>query len=150
MKVGKNRFFLNGFKGDVDIKYLVSTFNSVEFWDIFKCMFITGFFNFLWYLLLIVPGIIKSYEYRMVPYLLTKESNLTASEAILRSREMTYGEKWNMFVLDLSFIGWYILGVIFFGIGGIFVHPYHEASFAKLYNILSGNDDIGDIIILEL
>ena len=54
---------------------------------------------------------------------------------------MTDGHKWNMFVLDLSFIGWHILGALFFGIGGIFVIPYEEASFARLYNIISGSDD---------
>lgn len=150
LSVGKNRFFLNGFKGDVDIKYLFSTFNSEEFWGIFKCMFITGLYNFLWFLLLIIPGIVKSYEYYFVPYILTKEPSLTATEAIQRSRELTDGEKWNMFVLDLSFIGWYILGGLFFGIGGIFVNPYKEATYARLYNLLSGNDsDFDEEYILD-
>lgn len=149
LSVGKNRFFLNGFKDDVDIKYLFSTFNKEEFWGVFKCMFITGLYNFLWFLVFIIPGIVKAYEYRFVPYLLTKDPNLTASEAIARSREMTDNEKWNMFVLDLSFIGWNLLGALFFGIGGIFVTPYYEATYAKLYNVLSGNDDLEDHIILE-
>lgn len=147
LNVGKNRFFLNGFKEDVSITYLFSTFRKGEFWGIFKCMFITGFYNFLWSLLLIIPEIIKYYEYRFVPYILTDEPNIEAKEAIERSMWMTNGEKWNMFVLDLSFIGWYLLGLLFFGIGGIFVHPYHEASFAKLYNILSGNDNLPNIIL---
>lgn len=146
LAVGKNRFFLRGFKGDVSITYLFSTFRKGEFWGIFKCMFITGFYNFLWSLLLIIPGIIKYYEYRFVSYILTDEPNIRAKEAIERSMWMTNGEKWNMFVLDLSFIGWYLLGLFFFGIGGIFVHPYHEASFAKLYNVLSGNDNLPEII----
>lgn len=141
LEVGKNRFFLNGFKGDIDMKYLASTFNKEEFWSIFKCMFVTGVINFLWYLLLIIPGIIKSYEYRFVPYLLTNEPDLTFTEAISRSQELTAGEKWNMFVLDLSFIGWFFLGSLLFGIGGIFVNPYYEATIARLYNVLSGNDN---------
>jgi uncharacterized membrane protein len=147
LSVGKNRFFLNGFNGDTDIKYLFSTFNKYEFWGIFKCMFITGLYTLLWSLLLIIPGIIKSYEYRFVPYLLTKDPNLTAREAIEMSRQLTDDQKWNMFVLDLSFIGWYLLGLIFFGIGGIFVNPYKEATFARLFNVLSGND--GDFIEYE-
>ena len=147
LSVEKNRFFLNGFEECVDIKYLFSTFNKSEFWGIFKCMFITGLYNFLWYFLLIIPGIVKSYEYRFVPYILTKEPNLSTKEAIQRSREMTEDHKLNMFVLDLSFLGWYLLGLLFFGIGGIFVKPYQEASFAKLYNVLSGNDDIDDLPI---
>ena len=149
VSVGKNRFFLNGFKGDVDIRYLFSTFNKSEFWGIFKCMFVTGFFNFLWFLLFIIPGIMKAYEYYFVPYLLTENPNLTAGEAIAISREMTDDQKWNMFVLDLSFLGWRILGALFFGIGGIFVTPYYEATYARLYNVLSGNDDSLDSIITD-
>lgn len=147
LEVGKNRFFLKGFKGDASITYLFSTFRKNEFWGIFKCMFIKGFYIFLWSLLLIIPGIIKFYEYRFVSYILTDEPNIEAKEAIQRSIWMTNDEKWNMFVLDLSFIGWYLLGLLFFGIGGIFVHPYHEASFAKLYNVLSGNDDLPNIVL---
>ena len=147
LEVGKNRFFLKGFKGEASITYLFSTFRNDEFWGIFKCMFIKNFYIFLWSLLLIIPGIIKSYEYRFVSYILTDEPNIEAKEAIQRSIFMTDNEKWSMFVLDLSFIGWYILGLLFFGIGGVFVTPYREASFAKLYNVLSGNDDIKDIIL---
>ena len=139
--VGKNRFFLNGFQGDVSIRYLFSAFNRDEFWGIFKCMFITRLKNFLWYLLLIIPGIIKSYEYSMVPYLLTNNTDLTSNEAIEISRELTDGHKLDMFVLDLSFIGWYLLGTLLFGIGVFFVTPYYEATIARLYNVLSGNDD---------
>lgn len=144
LKVGSARFFLNGFREDVDIKYLFSTFNNQELWPIFKAMFITGLYNFLWTLLLIIPGIVKAYEYRFVPYILAKEPNLTATEAIARSRELTSGEKMNMFVLDLSFIGWNLLGMLFFGIGGIFVAPYVEATYAKLYNVLSDDDYYDD------
>lgn len=138
--VGKSRFFLKGFEGDINIRYLFSTFNISEFWGIFKCMFITGLKNILWYFLLIIPGIMKSYEYSMVPYLLTDDTNLTSSEAIEISRELTDGHKWEMFVLDLSFLGWNILGALLFGIGIFFVTPYYEATRARLYNVLSGND----------
>ncbi len=138
--VGKNRFFLKGFDEDVNIRYLFSTFNRDEFWGIFKCMFITGIKNFLWFFLLIIPGIIKFYEYRMVSYLLVNDTSLTSSEAIQISRQLTDGHKWSMFVLDLSFIGWYILGGLLFVIGTFFVVPYHEATIARLFNVLSGND----------
>jgi hypothetical protein len=151
LEVGKNRFFLQAFKEDVDIKYLISTFNKEEYWGIISCMFIKGLYEFLWTLLLIIPGIIKFYEYRFVPYILVNEPNLTAREAIEKSKNLTYGEKWNMFVLDLSFIGWRILGALFFGIGGIFVNPYVEATYARLYNVLNGDrgniDEDSDYII---
>lgn len=152
LDVGKNRFFLRGFKEDVDVKYLLSTFNKDEYFGIVKNMFLMGFFNLLWYFLFIIPGIIKSYEYKMVPYILTEDANISITEAIGRSREMTEGHKWDMFVLDLSFIGWNLLGSLFFGIGGIFVKPYIEATFARLYVVLSGNDDndqYDEIPILE-
>lgn len=142
--VGKNRFFLEGFKGDARISYLFSTFNRDEAWGIFKCIFITNIKNFLWFLLLIVPGIIKSYEYRMVSYLLVEDPNLTSGEAIEISRNLTDGHKWDMFVLDLSFLGWYLLGALLFGIGMFFVTPYEEATLARLFNVLSGNDEDTD------
>lgn len=139
--VGKDRFFLRSFEGDVKISHLFSTFNRNEFWGIFKCMFITGLKNLLWFLLLIIPGIVKAYEYSMVPYLLTEDTNLTSREAIEISRNLTEGHKWDLFVLDLSFLGWNILGTLLFGIGTFFVTPYYEATWARLYNVLSGNDD---------
>ncbi len=73
-----------------------------------KGMFLKGLFLFFWTLLLIVPGIIKSFSYRMVPYILIDQPELTATEAITRSRQMMQGNKWRAFVLDLSFILWYI------------------------------------------
>ncbi|WFA08763.1 DUF975 family protein [Tissierella sp. Yu-01] len=141
LEVGKNRFFLKAFEDDVDIKYLFSAFNKDEYWGIVSCMFVTGLYQFFWSLLLIIPGIVKAYEYKFVPYILTKEPHLTAKEAIEKSRFITEDEKWNMFVLDLSFLGWQLLGMLFFGVGGVFVNPYIEATYARLYNVLNGEDD---------
>ena len=145
LEVGQKRFFLKGFQDDVNVGSLFSTFNSGEYIGIIKTQFIRGLYNFLWYFVFIIPGIIKSYEYSMVPYILAEEPNLSPSEAINRSKDITDGNKMDMFVLDLSFLGWDILGLLFFGIGGIFVNPYKEATKAKLYNILSGNDGIDDL-----
>lgn len=103
----------------------------------------------LWTLLLIIPGIVKSYEYRLVPYILSEEPYLPSDEVISKSRDMTDGHKWDMFVLDLSFLGWHLLGYLFFGIGSIFVHPYEQATYAKLYDTLSGSDSMDNDIVLE-
>ncbi|WMM24782.1 DUF975 family protein [Tissierella sp. MB52-C2] len=149
LEVGLKRFFLKGFKDDVNVRSLFSTFNSLEYFDIIKTQFLRSLYNLLWYFALIIPGIIKSYEYSMVPYILAEEPNLPSNEVIRRSIDMTDGHKWDMFVLDLSFIGWYILGLFFFGIGEIFVNPYKEATVAKLYNIISGNDEIDGMELLE-
>lgn len=85
-------------------------------------------------LLFIIPGIIKSYEYRMVAYILADQPELTRKEAFELSRKMMNGNKWNAFVLDLSFIGWGFLTAITFGILGIFyVNPYIQHTNAALY-----------------
>lgn len=101
-------------------------------------MFITDVFIFLWTLLLIIPGIIKTYAYAMVPYILSEEPELNYRDAIDRSIEMTNGHKWRMFVLDLSFIGWYLLGAMLCFVGTFFVHPYYYATQAELYLTLKG------------
>ena len=77
--------------------------------NVTKTMFLKQFYTFFWSLLFVFPGIIKSYEYRMIPYLLAENPYMSTDEAFARSRSMMDGEKWNAFVLDLSFIGWNIL-----------------------------------------
>lgn len=149
LNVGRAGFFLKGFKGDVDTKNLWSYFGSGEYLNIVKTMFLRDLYNVLWTFLFIIPGIIKAYEYRMVPYILANESTLSPGDTITRSREMTSGHKWDIFVLDISFIGWDILGYVLFGLGTYFINPYKEATYAELYEALSGYDEIDDNIILE-
>lgn len=143
LEVGKNRFFLKGFKGDANAGNLVSAFNPSEYIGVVKTQFLRHLYTFLWSLLFVIPGIIKSYEYSMVPYILAEYPNLSTDEVLQISKDMTYGHKMDMFILDLSFIGWYFLGSLLFGIGILFVDPYKEATYARLYNVLAGNDDIG-------
>ena len=93
----------------------------------------------LWTALFIIPGIIKAYSYRMVPYILADDPDVGANEAITRSRMMMKGNKWRAFVLDLSFILWDLLSVITFGLVGVFyVNPYIFSTNAELYNALKG------------
>ena len=100
-------------------------------------MFLRGLFQFLWSLLFVIPGIIKHYSYRMVPYILADQPELSGAAAITRSREMMNGQKWNAFVLDLSFLGWHILSALTLGILGVFyVNPYQAATNAELYHEL--------------
>ena len=102
-----------------------------------KGMFLKDLFLFFWTLLFIIPGIIKSFSYRMVPYILVDQPELTATQAIKRSKQMMKGNKWRAFVLDLSFILWYILSALTLGLLGLFfVHPYYEATNAELYQAL--------------
>ena len=100
-------------------------------------MFLRGLFILLWSMLFLIPGIIKSYSYRMVPFILTDNPEITATEAITLSRQMMKGNKWRAFVLDLSFIGWYILSALTLGALSIFyVNPYVYATEAELYHTI--------------
>ena len=102
-------------------------------------MFTTGLFTALWCLLLIIPGIYKAYCWRLVPYIISEEPAITGTEARERSAMMMNGSKWDSFVLDLSFLGWKILGAFTLGILNIvFTNPYQAATNAELYLTLSG------------
>ncbi|MCR4567720.1 MAG: DUF975 family protein [Pseudobutyrivibrio sp.] len=92
---------------------------------------------YLWTLLLIIPGIIKAYQYRMVPYLLIDRPELSVKECFKASKQMTDGHKWDLFVFDLSFIGWALLTSITLGLVGIFyVFPYIGIADAGCYDYL--------------
>ena len=108
-----------------------------SYMNIVKIMFLKGLFQFLWGLLFWIPGIIKSYEYRMIPYLLAENPNLTTKEAFEQSKQMMDGEKMNAFALDVSFIGWYFLSTITCGILIFFyVMPYQMLTNTELYVVL--------------
>jgi len=87
----------------------------------------------LGFLLLIVPGIYWEYCYELVPYLLAENPYMSATRAMELSKEMMEGEKWNFFILKLSFFGWLLLCVFTFGIGGFFLEPYMQATYAEFY-----------------
>lgn len=139
LEVGGRKYFVHSAQYIDNRGCIRFAFNSANYGHIVGAMFLRGLFTFLWSLLFIVPGIIKFYSYRMVPYILSDNPNIGASRAIQLSKDMTYGHKWNMFVLDLSFIGWYILGILCLGIGTLFVNPYAYATEAELYLVLRQN-----------
>jgi uncharacterized membrane protein len=107
LEVGGRKFFIQASKGDVDINYLKLGFENDRYMNIIFTMFKKSIQIFLWSLLLVIPGIIKSYEYRMIPYLLADNPNMDPDRAFELSKIMTDGEKFEIFVLDLSYIGWY-------------------------------------------
>lgn len=117
--------------GDIVYSFKHSYLNAV------KTLFLRGLFILLWSLLFLIPGIVKSYEYKMIPYLLAENPQMNSKEAFARSREMMRGNKWGAFVLDLSFIGWHLLGGLTFGIVEIFyAAPYNYLTDAELYHAL--------------
>ena len=130
---GQHNFFISAANGNREFAHLFSAFKSGRYISIVKVMFFRDLFIFLWSLLLVIPGIIKYYQYRMVPYILNEDPSLSYKEVLQLSRQMTDGEKWNIFVLDLSFLGWYLLGLMACFIGVLFVSPYYHATFAQLY-----------------
>lgn len=107
-----------------------------DFWSAFKVTFLTGLFTFLWSLLFVIPGIIKSLSYSMSVYILAENKGKAALECINESKQMTEGHKMDLFVLGLSFIGWALLCVITFGIAAIWVVPYMQATYVNAYNSL--------------
>lgn len=107
-----------------------------DFWAAFKVNFLVGLFTFLWSLLFVIPGIIKSFSYSMSLYILAENKGKAALECINESKAMTDGHKAELFVLGLSFIGWGFLVAITFGIAGIWVVPYMNATYANAYNSL--------------
>ncbi|WP_454192418.1 DUF975 family protein [Paenibacillus sp. Marseille-Q7038] len=94
------------------------------------------FFIFLWTLLLIVPGIIKSISYSQTLYVLKDHPEYSATQAITESRRLMDGYKWKYVLFLLSFIGWFLLTAVTFGLAWFFVGPYFSAAQAVFYEEL--------------
>ena len=161
VRLGYARFNLNLADGkDTAFSDLFSQKNRL--WDGFCMKFLQGLYIALWSLLLVIPGIVKTYSYAMTPYIMAEHPSLTANEAITESRRIMDGNKWRLFCLDFSFIGWELLAALpmyagyflflnnFSGseamaisivllltiplsIGFFFVRPYEEAAWATFY-----------------
>ena len=135
-EVGVCKFRLNALNGVGNISDAGHGFD-VNYKRNVETIFFVKLFTFLWSLLFIVPGIVKLYEYSMIPYILAEDPNITRKDAFLKSKKMMSGNKWRAFVLTLSFIPWYILGALTFGVVTLFyVQPYHQLTFAALYEEL--------------
>lgn len=131
--VGGKRFMIKSVEDVAQVKEIAYGFDH-SYKNIVKVMFHRDLSIFLWSLLLIVPGIIKMYEYYMVPYILTENPDMEYKAALQMSRDMMDGNKWKTFVLGLSFILWDILGALTLGIVEIlYVQPYRSLTFAALY-----------------
>lgn len=133
---GISRFFVRNLNTKAEIRELAYCYDH-GYLNTVKTLFLKELFTFLWSLLFIIPGIIKAYQYRMIPYILAEHPEMPCSEVFEKSKQMMQGQKWNAFVLDLSFIGWEILSLLTLGILGIFyVDPYRCMTNAALYEAL--------------
>lgn len=137
IELGYAQFLLKQHDGnDIAFNDLFSQF--YRFGQGFAQQFLRGLYIFLWSLLLVIPGIVKGFSYAMTPFIMTDHPELTASEAINRSKEMMNGHKWELFVLDLTFIGWSILCALTMNLGHLFLNPYKNAAYAVFYRQISG------------
>ena len=102
--------------------------------------FLKDLYTLLWSLLFIIPGIVATYSYAMTGYILAEHPELTASEAIERSKEMMSGNRFRLFCLQISFIGWSILCAFTLGIGNLWLRPYRQAATAAFYREVSGTE----------
>lgn len=119
------------------IENLFNGFNY--FISTFLVNLVVTIFTFLWMLLLIVPGIIAIFRYSMVYFIMNDNPGIGVMDAISLSKDMMKGHKGRLFMLCLSFIGWFILGLIPFGIGLLWVVPYYNSAKANFYEDLKAN-----------
>lgn len=147
LRVGAQRFFVVSHYQKAELGELGYAFSN-SYLNVVKTMFLMQLYVSLWSLLLVIPGVIKSYEYRMIPYILAENPGISSREAFAISKQMMDGNKWNAFVLDLSFFGWIILSTFTCGILAVFyVNPYIFMTDAELYvalkEITFGNHNNG-------
>ncbi|MGM9651378.1 MAG: DUF975 family protein [Faecousia sp.] len=119
-------------KPDINIGDLFKGF-SAKFGEYLLLGLMQGIFISLWSLLFVIPGIVKSYSYSMAFYIKCDHPNLRWNDCITASRRLMDGHKGQLFCLDLSFLGWYLLGSLALGVGILWVVPYHKAAQANFY-----------------
>lgn len=151
--IGSNRFFMKlRDNKSTQLNNILYIYEQGKFANAVLIMVLMSVYTLLWTMLLIIPGIIKFYEYRMIPYILSENPGIKPSRAFKLSKEMMSGNKMDLFLLDLSFMGWYFLSYFTLGLLNIlYVNPYVNATNAELYSVLREdvlNRDIADEIDL--
>lgn len=131
-EVGNCRFYIDAHYTEPAYKQLLHGF-SANYINVVLIQMLRRLKVFLWTLLFIVPGVIKSYETFMIPYLLAENPDIRCREAFETSRKMMDGNKLNVLLLNLSFIGWMMLGTFTGGLAYIFfAGPYYDAALANM------------------
>lgn len=133
VRVGRNRYLLEQRRYKTSINKLLFPYQVRKTRHIAYILFMKSLYQLLW-ALTIVGGIIKFYEYRMITYILAENPNINKKEAFNLSKEMMDGYKFEMFKMDLSLIGWYILQIMTFGVTSVlYFNPYKESIYAECY-----------------
>ena len=128
--------------------------NNIDIEDMFKGFrdnfgrnlllgFLANLFIALWSLLFIIPGIVKAYAYSMAYYIANEHPEYDWKACLDESQRITRGHKLDLFVLDLSFIGWYIVGALCLGIGVLWVVPYHACAKINYFDAIMKLDGMG-------
>ena len=142
LTMGLYAMYLNMYKdNEWSVGDIFSSFrNGMDYYlNSFLLLFVNSIFIFLWSLLFVIPGIIKTFSYSMSPYILIDNPVMTAGEARRKSIEIMKGNKWKLFCLQFSFIGWILLSILTFGILFLWVIPAMEMSKIAFYKEISGN-----------
>ena len=134
--VGRNRYFMEHRGYRADLGRIFWAFDCGHYLNVAKIMFLMSLKIFLWSLLFIIPGIIKAFEYFAVPYILAENPGIDSKRAFEISKQMTMGEKFDIWWLGITFIGWHLLALLTCGIGELFLAPYIKATDAEVYSIL--------------
>ncbi len=125
--------FLDNIRNGQDYKVGQIFTGYNDFTRVFGTVFLKNIYIFLWTLLFIIPGIIKSYSYMLTEYILRDNPDMKFNAAIERSMAMMKGHKFDLFYLHLTFIGWALLSFLTLGIGFLWLTPYAYAAQAHFY-----------------
>ena len=132
--IGGKRYYMENREHKTSIEQVFYGFQGGNYLSCVKTMFFKDLYLLGWTLLFVIPGIIKSFSYQLVPYILAENPNLSKDRAIELSCQMMDGYKFESFVLGWSFIGWDLLNALTVGVLGIFyVNPYKHATYAEFY-----------------
>ena len=132
LTVGTCNYFIKNTDSKPSFRDVFSGF-KVKYGRNIGTLLLVGIKTVLWSLLFIIPGIIKSYEYSIIPYILADDAEISSKDAFKKAKQMMKGNKWRLFKLEFSFIGWFLLCVLTLGIGTLFLIPYVNAANAEFY-----------------
>ena len=137
ISLGVRTFHINLFhRRDARFSDLFSHFGRL--WRGIRMQIVVSFFILLWSLLLIIPGIIATYRYSMVPFLMAEFPDLGVRDAMRESKRLMDGNKWKLFCLQFSYIGWAALSLLSMGIGNLWLVPYQYAGETAFYMYVTG------------
>lgn len=137
-EVGLANYFIKNTDSTPSFKDAFSGF-KVKYGRNIGTLLLAGIKIVLWTILFIIPGIIKTYEYAIIPYILADDPEISSKDAFKKAKQMMKGNKWRLFKLEFSFIGWGVLCVLTLGIGTFFLIPYVNAANAEFYAELKNN-----------